>query len=221
VGALLSSLEGALREGVLDGGLRAGAFIGGGFSEAGLVAGVFATSGFTSAGFAKCGFNDCNLGVGGFNPAGLMEGGFRDRGVVIALGLLIPDGFPIPLLGAAMADLTGVALRCGTALLASWSLLVKLPLILRRSDELDPMLEVLEVTREAGFALAEKCLPVSAGLASGLPKEPSLVPGLLPFRLALRLMLETGRGGGGMAIGLSIGLKKLERRRSFGVPGTD
>lgn len=111
--------------------------------------------GLTVAGFAAGGFNDCGLDAGGFNPAGLIDGGLRDFGVDTVLGLLRPDGFGTPLPGVVIPDFAGEALRCGTGVLASCNLLVKLPLILRRLDALEPMLEVLEVTREAGLALEE------------------------------------------------------------------
>lgn len=81
------------------------------------------------------------------------------------------------------------------------------------------ILGVLLVVRVAGLALEDIFLVGIAGLANGFAKEPSLVPGLLPLLLPARLKLDPGRGGG--PIGLSTGLKKLDRRRSFGVEGTD
>lgn len=73
-----------------------------------------------------------------------------------------------------------------------------------------PPIEVLAAgLADAGAFFAE-------GMA-GFLKLPSLVPGRLLTLLA-RLKLDAGRGGG--PIGLSAE-KKLERRRSFGVEGTD
>lgn len=77
---------------------------------------------------------------------------------------------------------------------------------------------VLVVVRVKGLALAG-AIRVEPALLSGREEVlPSLVPGLLPD-LPFLLIAEVGRGGGPM--GLSGGLKKPDRRRSFGVDGTD
>lgn len=71
--------------------------------------------------------------------------------------------------------------------------------------------------RDAGFVLAGTCLAGDRGRLDSLARFPSLVLGLLLPLVPFRLKLELGRGGGG--IGLSIGEKKLDRRRSLGVDG--
>lgn len=79
---------------------------------------------------------------------------------------------------------------------------------------------VVRPVRVEGLALAG-AMRVGPALLSGREEVvlPSLVPGLLPD-LPFLLIAEAGRGGGG-PMGLSGGLKKLDRRRSFGVDGTD
>lgn len=132
---------------------------------------------------------------------------------VVALGMPIAEP-----LGNAEGFLTGEILLCDSAF-ACCSLLVKPTLTLRfvegRELILDPGAVVVRVD---GLALAGAIF-VEPALLSGLDEvEPSLVPGLLPALLFL-LIAEAGRRGGPM--GLSGGLKKLDRRLSFGVDGMD
>lgn len=134
----------------------------------------------------------------------------------VGMVLLPTEGRAFWLAGVGTVDfLAGVEDAATVGSFALCNLLVNPPLMLRRLDVVELMLGTLDVVRDGGWELKGAFFTAKFDRLDGLPTPPSLVPGLLPFLLRL----ELGRGGGPM--GLSTGLKKLDRRRSLGVDGRD